>query len=134
MFLASMPKLTMFLVILTSAVMSNFNKMAIMATKACHDISWIHQYHDWYGSNCWSVCNGCHGWLGWQKNVKTENVPISFEYMDQVEKKSLKECLVSINIDKYPARSLQFKIADLPLKGKTKLFQKRLEVKWILSL
>ena len=32
------------------------------------------------------------------KNVKTENVPLSYGYMDQVEKKSLKDCILLINI------------------------------------
>ena len=33
-----------------------------------------------------------------KKNMKTENVPPSCQYMDQVEKKSLKDCIVLINI------------------------------------
>ena len=31
------------------------------------------------------------------KNVKTENVPLSCGYMDQVENNSLKDCIVLIN-------------------------------------
>ena len=35
------------------------------------------------------------------KKFKDENIPLSCEYMDQLEKKSLKDCIVFINI--YPA-------------------------------
>ena len=35
---------------------------------------------------------------GGPKNVKSENVPLLCGYMDQEEKKSLKDCMVSINI------------------------------------
>ena len=50
------------------------------------------------------------GWPKKNKNVKTENVPLSCEYVDQVEKKRLH------SFGKYPAqaRSRPFKIADPP--------------------
>ena len=33
-----------------------------------------------------------------QKNLKAEKVPLSCGYIDQVEKKSLKDCIVLINM------------------------------------
>ena len=35
---------------------------------------------------------------GGPKNVKSENVPLLCGYMDQVEKKNLKDCIVLVNI------------------------------------
>ena len=48
-----------------------------------------------------------------QRNVKFKNVPLSCGYMDQVENREEKSKRLH-RFDKYPARSLPFKIADPP--------------------
>ena len=48
--------------------------------------------------NCLVTPGPTLGWPKIIKNVKTENIPLSCEYMDQVEKKRLKEYIVLINI------------------------------------
>ena len=44
------------------------------------------------------LANGTVGWPKKQKKFKLKNVPLSCGYTDQVEKKSLKDCIVLINI------------------------------------
>ena len=48
--------------------------------------------------NCLVTPGPTLGWPKIIKNVKTENIPLLCEYMDQVEKKSLKDYIVLINI------------------------------------
>ena len=52
--------------------------------------------------------------------MKIENVPLSCGYMDHVEKKSLKDCIVSMNIQ--PALCCLNSLIP-PYKAKKKVFQ-----------
>ena len=60
------------------------------------------------------------GWPKKHKNVKFENVPLSCGYMDQVEKKSLKDCIVSKNIQPALCR---LKLLITLYKAQKKVFQ-----------
>ena len=60
------------------------------------------------------------GWPKKHKNGKFENVPLSCGYLGQVEKKSLKDCIVLINIQPALCRLKSL----IPLyKAKKKVFQ-----------